>query len=314
MNFNDVTIRSRNPMYYIDDKYQIIELENTYDDEEVIEINNGCCSKLRIPINKQITIVPKLGMFFFRSKDDALMFGRMLDKYGKDALIKSAESQAKTKSNIMKISSEPVKNGMFSVEAYDKGLMGIKDGYCVITKDKRTVKIMPVKPGTPEDRVITEYINRNSKIEYVNLANNKIVFETMYENGIAYVTHYVVSSQGTPSDLEFISDLNSFRFFRSLESAYTYLSDWNIFGSEDHYFNMQRARRESYIKYQERKAIRAETRKKVFSILFGFVWGHKGEILKFGFDAIKNIKGSTSNPIEDKVADMILNGAVNIVS
>lgn len=312
MNFDNITIRSRNPMYYIDDQYQIVELSNTYDDEEIIEIKNrGGTAK--VPINKKITIIPALGIIMFRTKDDALLFSRMLSHGQTDLIKENIESQGITKDNVLKFSSAPVKNGLYSIEAYDKGLLGRKDGYCALTKNNERYHISQVTPGSNEDIAITEYINRTTRFDYMNFATNKIIFELLYQNGQVYVTSYTISSQGVAQGLVFISDLDNYRVFDNKHDAVNYQNEWKRDG-EDHHFKMQEAYSKSYEKYQHRKQIRKETQKKVFNIIWGFVWGHKGQILGKGLEFIKGLAhGSGDNPIESKILDLLDQGEVNIV-
>ena len=80
MNFEKLKIRSRRPMYTINDNFEILEITNSYDSEEVIEVFvNNIGHSIKIPINKRITIIPKLGLVLFRTKEDAMIFGRMLN-------------------------------------------------------------------------------------------------------------------------------------------------------------------------------------------------------------------------------------------
>lgn len=311
MNFNCLTIRSRNPMYYIDDQGQIVELSNTYDNEEVIEIKRGG-GIIKVPINKKITILQQLGVFLFKTKDDALLFSKMLFNNDFDQIVKNVENQGKVKDNIMVISSGVTKSGLYSIEAYDQELLGRKEGYCALTKNNKRYHISQVIPNSNEDKVIVEYINRNSKFDYMNFATNKVLFELLYQNGKTYITSYTISSQSVGKGFQFITDLNNYRVFDGIFRAKLYQKEWIKYG-EEHHFRMERAYIEANEKRQKLKEIKKETTKKVFNILWGFVWNYKSQILGKGLDMLKKMKdGKSSNPIETKIMDMIDKDEINI--
>lgn len=314
MNLDSIVVKSRNPIYYIDDKYQIIEVSNVYDDEEVIEIKSGDVGVNRVPINKRITIIPALGMFLFKTKDDALMFGRLLSREGKTSLIKSAESQGITKENVLKIHSGVVKNGLYSIKELDDGLLNRKSGYCYLDGDE--IKTIPqIVPGSQEDVVVTEYVNRSSKLDSINLANNKVLFELCYENGETYITYYTIDSNVVSTTALFVSDLNSFKVFDSKFNARAFKNSVSRYGAE-HVMNQEINKRESYEKYKYNQQVRRETTKKVFTILWNFIWNYKGVILGKGLDIIKKklTKSDTNTEIQNKIIDMINKGEVNLVN
>lgn len=317
MNLNAITIRSRNPMYYINDNYDIVEILNIYDNCETIEINTGTFSKVIVPINTRITVVPKLGMFLFRTKDDALMFGRMLNKEGNNSLIRNSQSESIIKPNVMVISSNSVENGLYSIEDCDKGLTGRKKGYCYLNSDNKIIEISTIESGSNIDTIITEYVNRNKdKLDNVNLSNNKLIFEVFYQNGKSRVTHYLIDSHNSSRQILFISDLNSYKIFNSKEMAKSFVNDCKIFG-EDFWINEQKNKTDSYEKYQYRKEVKKDTAKKIFGILWGLVLNHKELILGKGFDMFKKLlnknKSVENVGIANKILDMINKNEVKVV-
>lgn len=317
MNLNAITIRSRNPMYYINDDCDIVEIPNIYDNCETIEINTGIFSKVIVPINTRITVVPKLGMFLFRTKDDALMFGRMLNKDGNNSLIRNSQYESIAKPNIMVVSSNFVKNGLYSIEDCDKGLTGRKKGYCYLNDDNEIIEIPTIKSGSNVDTIITEYVNRNKdKLDNVNLANNKLIFEVFYQNGKSRVTHYLIDSHNSSRQMLFMSDLNSYKIFNSKEMAKNFINDCKIFG-EDFWIDEQKNKTDSYEKYQYRKEVKKDTTKKIFGILWGLVLNHKEVILGKGLDIFKKLlnknKSVENTDIANKILDMINKDEVKVV-
>ena len=58
MNFEKIKIRSRRPMYTINDNGEILEITNSYDSEEIIEVFvNNIGHSIKIPINIMYSVL-----------------------------------------------------------------------------------------------------------------------------------------------------------------------------------------------------------------------------------------------------------------
>ena len=322
MNFEKIKVRSRNPMYLINDNLEIIELTNDYDGEEVIEIFvNNIGHSIKVPINKRITIVPKYGLVLFRTKEDAFMFGKMLNS-SFDGVEKTANSQSKIKDNITIINTNKVvKNGLYSICSVDKAITGIKNDYWYVTKNNEIeqVKTIDIESG-PESEVIMEYLNRNSAVDNINVANNKVIYEILYVKGKAYITHYTINVHTFNTKVEFITDLNNYKIFRSKQYAKDYIFKSDLTGDKNSYINESRFEYDSYDKYNYRKQVRKDTTKKVFNIIWGIVWNHKEAILDKGISFIKGIvkdykaAKEVAGEMEKILTDMIEKGEVAVAN
>ena len=320
MNFEKIKIRSRRPMYTINDNGEILEITNVYDSEEIIEVFiNNIGHSIKIPINKRITIIPKLGLVLFRTKEDAMIFGRMLNS-NFDSIEKTSNSQSKIKENIVVLDSKkPVKNGLYSIDSVDKAITGVKNDYWYVTKDNKieSVKVIDIEKS-PESEIILEYLNRNSAVDNVNVSNNKVIYEILYTNGKAYITHYVINVHTFNTKVEFITDLNNYKIFRSKQYAKDYLFKSKLTGNKNSYINESKYEYDSYDKYNYRKQVKKETTKKIFNIIWGIVWNHKEVILDKGLgfvkDIVKNAKVAkeVAGEMEKMLTDMIENGEVAV--
>lgn len=322
MNFEKVKIRSRSPMYMINDNLEIVELSNIYDSDEIVEINmNNLGHTIRIPINKKITIVPKYGLVLFRTKDDALLFGRMLN-FDFSSIEKTSNYQSRTKDNIVKIDTDkPVKNGLYSIDSVDNAITGVKNKYCYIDKNDKIVEIKPVDINNgPESEIIMAYLERNSAVDNINVSNNKVIYEILYTNGKVYVTHYTINVHTFNNKVEFITDLNNFKLFRSKQYAKDYLFKSKLTGNTNSYIGESKFEYDSYDKYNYRKQVRKETAKKVFDIIWGIVWNHKSAILDKGLNFAKKIINNAkaakevASEMEKVLTEMIDNGDVAIAN
>ena len=320
MNFEKLKIRSRRPMYTINDNGEILEINNIYDSEEVIEVFiNNIGHSIKIPINKRITIIPKLGLVLFKTKEDAMIFGRMLNS-DFDSIEKTSNSQSKIKENIVVLDSKkPVKNGLYSIDSVDKAITGVKNDYWYVTKDNKieSIKVIDIEKS-PESEIILEYLNRNSAVDNVNVSNNKVIYEILYTNGKAYITHYVINVHTFNTKVEFITDLNNYKIFRSKQYAKDYLFKSKLIGNKNSYINESKYEYDSYNKYNYRKQVKKETTKKIFNIIWGIVWNHKEVILDKGLgfvkDIVKNAKVAkeVAGEMEKMLTDMIENGEVAV--
>lgn len=320
MNFEKIKIRSRRPMYTINDNFEILEINNIYDSEEVIEVFvNNIGHSIKIPINKRITLIPKLGLVLFRTKEDAMIFGRMLNS-NFDSIEKTSNSQSKIKENIVVLDSKkPVKNGLYSIDTVDKAITGIKNDYWYVTKDNKieSVKVIDIEKS-PESEIVLEYLNRNSAIDNVNVSNNKVIYEILYTNGKVYITHYVINVHTFNTKVEFITDLNNYKIFRSKQYAKDYLFKSKLTGNRNSYIIESKYEYDSYDKYNYRKQVKKETTKKIFNIIWGIVWNHKEVILDKGLgfvkDIVKNAKVAkeVAGEMEKMLTDMIENGEVAV--
>lgn len=322
MNFEKIKIRSRNPMYLINDNLEIIELTNIYDGEEVIEIFvNNIGHSIKVPINKRITIVPKCGLVLFRTKEDAFMFGKMLNS-SFDGVEKTANSQSKIKDNITIINTNKVvKNGLYSICSVDKAITGIKNDYWYVTKNNEIEQVKTIDiESSPESEVIMEYLNKNSAVDNINVANNKVIYEILYVKGKVYVTHYTINVHTFNTKVEFITDLNNYKIFRSKQYAKDYIFKSNLTGDKNSYINESRFEYDSYDKYNYRKQVRKDTTKKVFNIIWGIVWNHKEAVLDKGVSFIKRIitdhkaAKEVASEMEKILTDMITNGEVGVAN
>ena len=320
MNFEKIKIKSRRPMYTINDNFEILEINNIYDSEEVIEVFvNNIGHSIKIPINKRITLIPKLGLVLFRTKEDAMIFGRMLNS-DFDSIEKTSNSQSKIKENIVVLDSKkPVKNGLYSIDTVDKAITGIKNDYWYVTKDDKieSIKVIDIEKS-PESEIILEYLNRNSAVDNVNVSNNKVIYEILYTNGKAYITHYVINVHTFNTKVEFITDLNNYKIFRSKQYAKDYLFKSKLTCNKNSYINESKYEYDSYDKYNYRKQVKKETTKKIFNIIWGIVWNHKEVILDKGLgfvkDIVKNAKVAkeVAGEMEKMLTDMIENGEVAV--
>ena len=320
MNFEKIKIKSRRPMYTINDNFEILEITNSYDSEEVIEVFiNNIGHSIKIPINKRITLIPKLGLVLFRTKEDAMIFGRMLNS-NFDSIEKTSNSQSKIKENIVVLDSKKlVKNGLYSIDSVDKAITGVKNDYWYVTKDNKieSVKVIDIEKS-PESEIILEYLNRNSAVDNVNVSNNKVIYEILYTNGKAYITHYVINVHTFNTKVEFITDLNNYKLFRSKQYAKDYIFKSNLTDNKNSYINESKYEYDSYNKYNYRKQVKKETTKKIFNIIWGIVWNHKEVILDKGLgfikDIVKNAKVAkeVAGEMEKMLTDMIENGEVAV--
>lgn len=328
MNLDNIIIKSMKPMYYIDEEYQIVELKNNPDNAEVIELKKGITKEI-IPINTKITVIVPLALFLFRTKEDAEEFGRFFDN--PDLLSKNAQTQSQSKKNITVISSdgEEVESGLYTLKDLDKGTVAeTRKRYRYIDENRKICEIKTIKEESVEEYVITEYINRTSTLESINLANNVVIFELLYEKGKTYVTYYCLDPNLSTNKTILVSDLNSYRLFTSKSNAKSYLYNFKLFGkySEmESVFNL----RDDIVNTRNAHEIRKETMKKVFSIIAKFVWNNKSVIVskaiqlykKFkdrngGSDNIADAGGVTEEGADNtvnKIIEMIQSGDIKII-
>lgn len=319
MDLSNIIVKSRNPMYYIDDSFQIVELPNVYDDSEVIEIKRTIGTD-QIPINKRITIIVSLGLFLFRSKEDAINFGKLLDN--PDLLVKNSTNQGVTKDNIVSFSVEnTVESGLYTIKQFDDGLTNqrSRNDYCYIENEKDIHEIKQIIPESNEDGVITEYINRISKLDNLNLSNNLVIFEILYEKGKVYVSHYVIDNNYHSSRTLLITDINAYRVYKNKHSAKGWLYNLKVYGRDrelEEIKNMNDAVQHA----RQVRQVKKDTAMKILKIIGKYAWSYKGVI----FDkAIKFIKqkipggdilsgeGIDTSSVEEQILEMIKNGEVN---
>lgn len=319
MDLSNVVIKSRNPMYYINEDYQIIELPNNYDDAEVIEIKKTI-GTTRIPINKKITIIVSLGLFLFRSKEDAINFGKLLDD--QELLIKNSINQGVTKDNIVSFSIEgTVKSGLYTIKQFDDGLTNqlARKDYCYIDDNKEIHSIQQIEPESEEDSVVTEYVNRVSKLDHQNLSNSLIIFEILYEKGKVYITHYNLDNNLHSTKTLLITDINAYRIYKNKHSAKGWLYNLKLYGKDrelDETNSMIKAVEHS----REISKLKKETVMKILKIIGKYAWQYKNIILGKGFEFLNgklNINspgfGNGDTDIQEKILEMITKGDAEVV-
>lgn len=293
MLFDTINVRSRQSICYLDNQLEIVEIPNHYDSEEVIEIytsGNGC---VRVPINNEITLVPILGMVFFRNKDIALNMKRTFVEDRQSIFKTSKYTSMKNEKHKRIVSHREVKNGIYSIANLDSGGdQSLIDRFVVVSQDdKHIYKIKQLdNDGSPESEVIIEYLEREATLDGVSLANNKILFEIKYDKKecVATITHYVVNLYATNHMPEFITQLNTFKLFRNVVDAQNYIYNIQHLGS-DYVFDMPRIAQEQYAKDLHNKQVKKEARNKILNILWGIVWNHKDGIINKGSGIIKTI-------------------------
>lgn len=319
MDLSNVVIKSRNPMYYINEEYQIIEFPNNYDNAEVIELKKTV-GTTRIPINKRITIIVSLGLFLFRSKEDAINFGKLLDD--PDLLVKNSINQGATKDNIVSFSVEGiVKSGLYTIKQFDNGLTNqlARKDYCYIDDNKEIHSIQQIEPESEEDSVVTEYVNRVSSLDHQNLSNNLIIFEILYEKGKVYITHYSLDNNLHSTKTLLITDINAYRIYKNKHSAKGWLYNLKLYG-RDRELEETKSMIKAVEHAREVARVKKETAIKILKIISKFAWKYKSMILGKGLDFLKrslNINipgvGDVDSNIQEKILEMITKGDVQVV-
>lgn len=286
-----VTVYSRNPLYYINNKMEIEQLDNVYSDKEIVRININEIDHLDVKRGKTITLCPFIGMIFFDSIKDVNKF---ISIYQLDVncFIDNSKTFNRLKASNQSITIDnddvgKIKSGIYSLSDMDNEITGKQlRRMCYITPSNKIERITQISETDP---LLAPYLGRyillNKQLENFDCINNRLIFEIYEAGDRIYINHtFMNSTRVEYGKCLFYTDILGYPMFMDKESANEYLINSRLHNSSHAEFIDHRQHIDEYRNYVKTHNQRYKIA--VMSCIraseFIWNWKGKGSIMNYG--------------------------------
>jgi hypothetical protein len=286
------SILSTKPLYYIDDEGEIIELDHTYDDLNVVRVWDPGCERTNFhytdyPIEEPITYIPKLGFILFSTTKTAKNYvNECTYSGGLVSIIENLFEQTRHSKYIVEIKKKNdivIPDGLYSIPSFDDALINSSWLQEIRYLDEND----DIKKIKPTDDNINEYIKQyllGVDIETRhNFENERLIFEIFTENDIVYINHFFVNNSNEPQGCFYYTRIQNYPLFGSKHQALDYRRKIEIglanitsaIQSNQYWINMRTLQ-------QNDKNAKISSVKSLGKWIAQFAWDHLDSIIEYG--------------------------------
>ena len=279
-------VLSEHTLWVIDENNEPMRCQNTYNNLELIRVTFSNNSYRDYPIEDDVTIVPPLGLIFFKKEEDAARFSQVIDTTeGLEIIISNSESSSR-RSNLNEQFKHTMKEGVYCIPYFDDSLCE-HSWLREIRWLNSNMEIKKPIPAEEKDKdIFVNYSAMHDCETNTDFSRERLLFEVVCENGITYINHFKIRQSQTSSDPLYFTRNLQFPIFNSKENAYWYRYEVEN-GVKKYDYLISRQHNLAITKnIINTKEARKTLIKNIAGIIGNYAWDHSSQILEF----VKGVK------------------------
>jgi len=278
---NQFQILSEHTLWVIDENQCPQRCSIDYNNMEVIRVLFPDGSTRDYPIEDEVTMVPPLGLVFFKKEEDAARFADIIDTdEGLDIVTFNVE-QSSRRSSYNESFSGTMKEGIYCIPYFDESLSDwtwLRD-IRYIDSNMKIKEPIPVNETQKEKFV--QYMTMHDVETNTDFNHERLLFEVVCEDGKTYINHFIIRESKESHYPIYVSRNYQFPVFCDYYKAWFYRDSIRHGGKPNDYIREEQRSLCVNINKHNEKESRHELIKKIAGILGDYAWSHANEILGF---------------------------------